>query len=128
VLPDGGHAYPPSMAANSAACCVFPDGVLTYETRAQDEAFAGELTAIRRDIHAHPELGFEEARTSAIVGHKLKDSAARSRRRRQPVSWHVRVGNNPRAIGLRADMDARRWTAQHLDHVRSTAAACTPAA
>ncbi len=29
--------------------------------------YAGELTAIRRDIHAHPEIGFEEVRTSGIV-------------------------------------------------------------
>jgi len=35
-------------------------------------AAAAELTAIRRDIHAHPELGFEEERTSAIVAKKLK--------------------------------------------------------
>ena len=31
------------------------------------EAFADELTAIRRDLHAHPEIGFEEVRTSGIV-------------------------------------------------------------
>ena len=30
------------------------------------ELFADELTAIRRDFHAHPEIGFEERRTSAI--------------------------------------------------------------
>ena len=36
-------------------------------------AFAHELTAIRRDIHAHPELGFEEERTSTIVAQKLKE-------------------------------------------------------
>src|SRR4051812_50114994 len=32
-----------------------------------------ELTAIRRDIHAHPELGMEERRTSALVAGKLRD-------------------------------------------------------
>ena len=36
-------------------------------------AVAAELTAIRRDIHAHPELGFEEERTSKIVAGKLKE-------------------------------------------------------
>ena len=35
------------------------------------EAFADELTAIRRDLHAHPEIGFEEVRTSGIVADKL---------------------------------------------------------
>ena len=34
--------------------------------------FADELTAIRRDLHAHPEIGFEEVRTSGIVADKLK--------------------------------------------------------
>ena len=31
----------------------------------------GEITAIRRDIHAHPELAYEETRTSDIVAAKL---------------------------------------------------------
>ena len=72
------------------------------------EAFAGELTAIRRDIHAHPELGFEEARTSAIVATKLKEFGCEVTTGvgKTGVVGTVRVGNNPRAIGLRADMDA----------------------
>src|SRR5258707_15638674 len=72
------------------------------------EAFAAELTAIRRDIHAHPELGFEEARTSAIVATKLKEFGCEVTTGvgKTGVVGTVRVGNNPRAIGLRADMDA----------------------
>src|SRR5271154_5987231 len=35
------------------------------------QAYADELTAIRHDIHAHPELGFEEVRTSGLVAEKL---------------------------------------------------------
>ena len=35
------------------------------------DGFADELTAIRRDLHAHPEIGFEEVRTSGIVADKL---------------------------------------------------------
>ena len=71
-------------------------------------AFHPEMTAWRRDFHAHPEIGFEEVRTSAIVAEKLR-------------SWGIEVvegfgitglvgviqgrpGN--RKIGLRADMDA----------------------
>ena len=34
-----------------------------------------ELTAIRRDIHAHPEMGLEEVRTAALVATNLKDSS-----------------------------------------------------
>lgn len=70
--------------------------------------FSDELTTIRRDFHAHPEIGFEEWRTSARVAELLE-------------SWGVTVtrgigktgvvgvleGNRPgRTIGLRADMDA----------------------
>jgi amidohydrolase len=71
-------------------------------------AFARELTAIRRDIHAHPELGFEEERTAAIVAQKLKEFGCEVTTGigKTGVVGTVRVGNNPRAIGLRADMDA----------------------
>lgn len=70
--------------------------------------FADELTEIRRDFHAHPEIGFEEVRTSGRVAELLE-------------SWGVDVtrglgktgvvgvieGKHPgRTIGLRADMDA----------------------
>src|SRR5690348_17989535 len=35
------------------------------------QGYADDLTAIRRDLHAHPEIGFEETRTSGIVAEKL---------------------------------------------------------
>lgn len=72
------------------------------------DAFAADLTALRHDFHAHPELGFEEHRTSARIAELLE-------------SWGIEVtrgiggtglvgvlhGRGPgRRIGLRADMDA----------------------
>src|SRR5919112_2030370 len=71
-------------------------------------AAAAELTKIRRDIHAHPELGFEEERTSRIVAEKLKEWGCEVTTGigKTGVVGTIRVGNNPRAIGLRADMDA----------------------
>jgi hippurate hydrolase len=36
------------------------------------QPYLPELVAIRRDIHAHPELGLEEHRTAALVAEKLK--------------------------------------------------------
>ncbi|HQS13777.1 M20 aminoacylase family protein [Reyranella sp.] len=71
-------------------------------------AAAAELTALRRDIHAHPELGFEEERTSTIVAQKLKEWGCEVTTGigKTGVVGTIRVGNNPRAIGLRADMDA----------------------
>lgn len=71
-------------------------------------AFQDDMTSWRRDFHAHPELGFEEVRTSGIVADKLE-------------SWGIKVhrglgktgvvgvleGRGPgKRIGLRADMDA----------------------
>ena len=71
-------------------------------------AASAELTAIRRDIHAHPELGFEEERTSRIVAEKLKEWGVEVTTGigKTGVVGTIRVGNNPTAIGLRADMDA----------------------
>src|SRR5690554_2406772 len=72
--------------------------------------FHDELVAIRRDIHAHPELGFKEARTSALVARQL-----------QALGYEVHTGigrtgvvgvlhgkatDSGLSIGLRADMDA----------------------
>jgi len=72
------------------------------------EAYADELTAIRLDLHAHPELGFEEVRTSGIVA-KLLESWGIETHRAVGKTGVVGVleGNRPgRTIGLRADMDA----------------------
>jgi hippurate hydrolase len=66
-----------------------------------------ELTEIRRDIHAHPELGFEEERTADIVAAKLKEYGCEVHRglATTGVVGTIRRGNSLRAIGLRADMD-----------------------
>ena len=69
--------------------------------------FHDELTAVRRDIHAHPELGFEERRTSDLVAARLADFGIEVHRGlgKTGVVGRLRVGNSPRTIGLRADMD-----------------------
>ncbi|MCG8691120.1 MAG: M20 family metallopeptidase [Minwuiales bacterium] len=71
-------------------------------------AFHEEMTEWRRDIHAHPELGFEENRTSDLVAEKLASFGCEVHRGlgKTGVVGSLRVGNSPRAIGLRADMDA----------------------
>ncbi|MBX3644607.1 MAG: amidohydrolase [Rubrivivax sp.] len=68
-----------------------------------------EMTAWRRDIHSHPELGFEEHRTAALVAAKLEAFGFDEVHRgvgRTGVVGVLRAGRSPRAIGLRADMDA----------------------
>jgi hippurate hydrolase len=68
-----------------------------------------ELTDVRRDLHAHPELGFEEHRTARVVCERLTAYG---------IEHHAGVGrtgvvavirgrdDNGRSVGLRADMDA----------------------
>jgi hippurate hydrolase len=69
-----------------------------------------EFTAIRRDLHAHPELGFEEHRTANVVAEQL---AALGIEHHTGIGQtgivgvvHGRRQSSGRAIGLRADMDA----------------------
>lgn len=73
--------------------------------------FHAEMTAWRRDLHAHPELAFEEVRTSGIVAAKLREFGCD-----EVITGIAKTGvvgvirgrgaESGRAIGLRADMDA----------------------
>jgi metal-dependent amidase/aminoacylase/carboxypeptidase family protein len=67
----------------------------------------GEMTAWRQDLHAHPELGFEEHRTSEFVAGKLAEFGCEVHRNigKTGVVGVLRTGDGP-SIGLRADMDA----------------------
>jgi amidohydrolase len=71
-------------------------------------AFQSELQQIRRDLHAHPELCYEEQRTSDVVADKLTEWGIPVIRGLglTGVVGIIKNGNSPRAIGLRADMDA----------------------
>lgn len=68
-----------------------------------------ELTALRRDIHAHPEIGMDEYRTSALVAAKLREwglDVTEGVGRFGVVGTLTGAQPGQRAIGLRADMDA----------------------
>jgi hippurate hydrolase len=69
---------------------------------------AGEMAAIRHDLHAHPELGFKEIRTAALVADKLTEWGIPVHRGLggTGVVGVVKNGASARAVGLRADMDA----------------------
>ena len=71
-------------------------------------AFQSELQQIRRDLHAHPELCYEEQRTSDVVAAKLTEWGIPVVRGlgRTGVVGIIKHGSSERAIGLRADMDA----------------------
>jgi hippurate hydrolase len=84
------------------------------KTLEEIERVHGELTAFRRDIHAHPEIAFEEVRTSAKVAERLKSfgievHAGLGKTGLVGVLHGTRQhagGARAKSIGLRADMDA----------------------
>ena len=87
------------------------------------QARAGEFISLRRDIHRHPELAFEEHRTAALVADKLEGWGYRVHRGiggTGVVATLVR-GCGTRRLGIRADMDAlpidedsgAGWTSVH---------------
>ena len=67
-----------------------------------------QFVSIRRDLHAHPELGFAEARTADIVARKLAEFGydVTTGIGGTGVVGRLQRGESDRAIGLRADMDA----------------------
>ena len=68
----------------------------------------GELTELRRDIHANPELGLAEHRTAEVVAQKLTEWGIEVHRGigGTGVVGVLRSGNGHGRVGLRADMDA----------------------
>jgi amidohydrolase len=83
---------------------------------------AREMTLWRRDLHAHPEFGFEEKRTAAFVAAKLRefgfDEVAEGIGGTGVVGA-LRRGSANRAVALRADMDALRIVEQNAHPHRS---------
>lgn len=69
---------------------------------------ADELVAVRRDLHMHPELGFEEVRTAGIVAERLRACGLEPRTQvgRTGVVAVLRGGRPGKTVLLRADMDA----------------------
>ena len=70
-------------------------------------SYQDELTTIRRDFHANPELGLEEHRTAEIVAQKLESWGIEVHRGvgRTGVVGVLRKGSGKTSVGLRADMD-----------------------
>src|SRR5258708_21821864 len=81
-----------------------------------------EITAIRRDIHAHPELAYEENRTSDVVAAKLTEWGLEVTRGlgKTRLVGTLRKGNSVKSIGLRADMDCLPMDATNDFERRST--------
>lgn len=69
---------------------------------------AEEMRGIRRDIHRHPELAYNELRTSALIAERLRAWGIEVHERigKTGLVGVLSAGTSERAIGLRADMDA----------------------
>lgn len=80
-----------------------------------------EMTEWRQDLHAHPEFGFEEKRTSAFVAKKLREFGLEVVEGigGTGVVGTLTRGSGNRAIALRADMDALRIAEQGTQDYRS---------
>ncbi len=86
------------------------------------DALAREMAAWRQDLHAHPEFGFEETRTSALVAARLREFGLDEVVEGiggTGVVGTLRRGSGNRAIALRADMDALRIAEQGTPVYRS---------
>ena len=82
-------------------------------------ADAAAITAIRRDIHSHPELCFQEERTADLIAKALTDWGIPIHRGlgKTGVVGIVKNGTSSRAVGLRADIDALPMTEHnHFAH------------
>ena len=79
-------------------------------------ADAAEITRIRRDFHAHPELAFQEERTADVIAKALTDWGIPIHRGlgKTGVIGIVKNGSSPRAVGLRADIDALPMTEHNV--------------
>ncbi|MUK02703.1 amidohydrolase [Vibrio cholerae] len=77
----------------------------TSRVAASLEPLLDELTAIRRDIHRHPELSYREHRTTDVIVARLEQAGLRPQRL-EGTGAFVDIGQGPLRIGLRADIDA----------------------
>jgi amidohydrolase len=70
-------------------------------------AYADELIDVRRDLHAHPELGFQEVRTTALLMERLAKAGLDPQRMSGGTGVWCDIGPaGGRTIALRADLDA----------------------
>lgn len=86
-------------------------------------ALKDEMTEWRRDFHAHPEIAFEEVRTSQKVAERLADWGIEVHRglgKTGVVGVLRGAGESDRSIGLRADMDALPMTEENAVAWKST--------
>src|SRR5512136_2584127 len=75
---------------------------------AEVQAVSAAMINLRRDLHAHPELGFQEVRTAGIVAERLKalGYTVRTGLGKTGVTGFLKGGKPGKTVLLRADIDA----------------------
>ncbi len=76
-------------------------------------SFEDQIIAWRRDIHMHPELGFQEFRTAKLVAEALTDMGIEAETGVGKTGVVARIGEGQPVIGIRADMDALPIQEEH---------------
>jgi amidohydrolase len=72
----------------------------------QAQQLADDLIALRRDLHRHPELSFQERRTASLIAHRLETIGYRVRTGVGRTGVLAEMGRGGPIVALRADMDA----------------------
>lgn len=81
-------------------------GGLKGEVTARMATYEPELLALRRDVHAHPEIGRAEFRTTKVLFDRLERAGLAPRLLPDSTGLTCDIGDGDRAVGLRADIDA----------------------
>ena len=78
------------------------------EISSEVKALSAEMTSLRRDLHAHPELGFQETRTAGIIAKRLTELGytVRTGLGKTGVTGLLKGGKPGKTVLLRADIDA----------------------
>ena len=81
-------------------------GPIPADLAARVKAHHDELVALRRDLHAHPELSWAEVRTTGLVRDRLQQAGLAPRVLAGGTGLVCDIGSGDRVVGLRADIDA----------------------
>ena len=81
---------------------------MTLQLETEYEKALPSMVALRRDIHSHPEMSFEEERTASIVAEGLRELGldVKTGVGRTGVTGLLRGGSPGKTLLIRADMDA----------------------
>lgn len=92
------------MQRNNSQSTIKDNLDMTYLEKARE--IQTQMSAWRRDFHAHPELGFQEQRTAAIVAETLRSFGLQVQTGIGRTGVVGRLGSGSPVIAIRADMDA----------------------